>query len=310
MIKRTLHFGNPAYLSTKNSQLVLKLPEIENTDLTKKMKEEFVRTFPIEDLGIIIIDHQQITITSGLIEKLMDNNVMIISCNQNHMPYGLMLPMDKNSVQSERWRTHLDASLPLKKQLWQQTIQQKIHNQAMVLKNRNGTIIKNMLKWESEVKSGDSDNMEARAAAYYWKNLFPESQNFVRNPDGAYPNMLLNYGYAILRAIVARALVSSGLMVQIGIHHHNKYNPYCLADDIMEPYRPLVDMMVLEIVDNQEATDTITTLHKQKLLSLPTIDVVIAGKKKPLEIAVSTTTASLFKCFSGEARKILYPEIS
>lgn len=308
MIKRTLYFGNPAYLSTKNSQLVLKLPEVENNDLPETIKKESVRTFPIEDLGIIIIDHQQITITSGLIEKLMDNNVMIISCNKSHMPYGLMLPMDKNSVQSERWRTHLEASQPLKKQLWQQTIQQKIHNQAMVLKNKNGTIIKNMLKWESEVKSGDSDNMEARAAVYYWKNIF--SKDFVRDPDGDYPNMLFNYGYAILRAIVARALVSSGLMVQIGIHHHNKYNPYCLADDIMEPYRPYVDLMVLEIIDNQEPTNTITTYHKQKLLSLPTIDVEIAGKKRPLEIAVSTTTASLFKCFSGEARKILYPEMS
>jgi len=309
MIKRTLYFGNPAYLSMKNSQLVIRLPEIEKSTITDKMKSESQITFPIEDLGIIVLDNGQITITEALIERLLENNVVLISCSKSHMPNGMMLPMQKNTTLTERWRYHLEASLPLKKQLWQQTIQQKIHNQAILLSNETDTVVKNMLQWEKEVKSGDSDNVEARAAAYYWKNIFPNVKDFRRDAEGGYPNMLLNYGYAILRAIIARALVASGLIVQLGIHHRNKYNPYCLADDIMEPYRPYVDKAVCDIMQVEDPCDEITTRHKQELLSIPVMDVWIDGKMRPLEIAASITTASLFKCFSGEARKIIYPEM-
>lgn len=309
MIKRTVYFGNPAYLSMKNSQLVIRFPEVEKSDLTEKMKRESQITFPIEDLGIIVLDNSQITLTEALIEKLLDNNVVILSCGKDHMPLGMMLPMQKNTTLTERWRYHLEASLPLRKQLWQQTVQQKIYNQAILLNLTNNVVVKNMLQWEKEVKSGDTDNVEGRAAAYYWKNMFPSIPDFRRDADGAYPNMLLNYGYAILRAIIARALVGSGLIVQLGVHHHNKYNPYCLADDIMEPYRPYVDKVVLELMQVEDPCEELTTRHKQELLSIPVMDVRIDGKMRPLEIAASITTASLFKCFSGEARKILYPEM-
>ena len=168
-----------------------------------------------------------------------------------------------------------------------------------------------MEAWAKDVKSGDSDNLEARAAAYYWKNLFSSFgiENFVRGREEAPPNNLLNYGYAILRAIIARALVGSGLLPTLGIHHHNRYNAYALADDIMEPYRPFVDRKVLEIMKNGIDFTELNRDIKGTLLTIPTMDVIINGQRSPLMIAASTTTASLAKCFSGESRKLIFPEM-
>jgi len=309
MIKRTLYFGNPAYLSLKNSQLVIKLPEVEKNDtLPEGFKAESVRTIPIEDIGVMVIDNKQITFTSGLMEALLDNNCAVITCDKNRMPVGLMLPISGNILQSERFREQIEASLPLKKQLWQQTIVAKIENQADVLKTTRKCEIGNMSKWVEQVRSGDSENLEARAAAYYWANLFPDIPEFTRKREGIPPNNLLNYGYAILRAIVARSLVGSGLLPTLGIHHHNRYNAYCLADDIMEPYRPFVDKLVLQIIDsNKYNIEELSKELKGELLQIPVIDVQINGKRSPLMVAVSTTTRSLYKCFSGENRKIIYP---
>ena len=309
MIKRTLYFGNPAYLSLHNEQMVIKMPEVENAPVPDTFKQEATRTVPVEDIGIVVLDNRRITITQGLIEALLDNNTALLSCSSSHLPIGLMLPMAGNTTLTERWRAQMDASLPLKKQMWQQTVQQKIRNQAAVLSTKHGTVVKNMLAWAADVKSGDSDNLEGRAAAYYWKCAFPSIENFTRGQDGDYPNALLNYGYAILRAVIARSLVGSGLMVQMGIHHRNKYNAYCLADDIMEPYRPYVDSIVMDIVAQCEPTEALTKEQKVALLSLPTTEVIVDGKRSPLEVAAATTTASVYKCFAGESRKILYPEM-
>ena len=313
MIKKTLYFGNPAYLSLRMEQMVIKLPEIENaTDISEAIKEQSVITRPIEDIGVVVLDHRQITITQGLLEALLENNCAVITCDSHRMPVGLMLPLCGNTVQSERFQDQISASLPLRKQLWQQTVRAKINNQARILTICSQVESRCMRKWSNDVKSGDSDNCEAHAAAYYWKNFFSNIQgleSFTRNRDGIEPNNLLNYGYAILRAIVARALVSSGMLPTFGIHHHNRYNAYCLADDIMEPYRPYVDELVYNIVaicgvDNLQLTKEI----KAKLLSIPTIDVVISGKRSPLMVGVTQTTASLYKCFRGEQRLIAYPE--
>ena len=309
MIKRTLCFSNPAYLSLKNAQLVIKLPEVEKADVAELIKAEAVRTIPIEDIGVVVLDNRQITITQGLAEALLENNCAIITCDSTHLPVGLMLPLCSNTTQSERFRAQIDASLPLKKQLWQQTVQCKIRNQAAVLQNTRNAIVKNMLVWAGDVKSGDSDNLEGRAAAYYWRNLFPDILGFTRDREGVPPNNLLNYGYAILRAVVARALVGSGLLPTLGIHHHNRYNAYCLADDIMEPYRPYVDALVCRLVADGHITEELTVELKRELLQIPTLDVVINGKRSPLMVAVSTTTASLQKCYAGEIRKIVYPSI-
>lgn len=309
MIKRTLCFSNPAYLSLKNEQLVIKLPEVEKADMPNLLKKEAIRTIPIEDIGVMVLDNKQITITQGVLEMLLENNCAVITCDSNHLPVGLMLPLCGNTTQNERFRSQIDASLPLQKQLWQQTIQQKIRNQATVLQQTHNMHVRNMLAWSNIVKSGDSDNLEARAAAYYWKNLFPQIPDFTREREGIPPNNLLNYGYAILRAVVARALVSSGLLPTLGIHHHNRYNAYCLADDIMEPYRPYVDNLVIEIINSEVDYYECTTELKQKLLAIPVIDVVINNQRSPLMIAVGLTTASLYKCYSGELRKIAYPEM-
>ena len=309
MIKRTLCFSNPAYLSLKNAQLVIKLPEVEKADVAELIKAEAVRTIPIEDIGVVVLDNRQITITQGLAEALLENNCAIITCDSAHLPVGLMLPLCGNTTQSERFHAQIDASLPLKKQLWQQTVQCKIRNQAAVLQNTRNAIVKNMLVWAGDVKSGDSDNLEGRAAAYYWRNLFPDILGFTRDREGVPPNNLLNYGYAILRAVVARALVGSGLLPTLGIHHHNRYNAYCLADDIMEPYRPYVDALVCQLVADGHLTEELTVELKRELLQIPTLDVAINGKRSPLMVAVSTTTASLQKCYAGEIRKIVYPSI-
>lgn len=309
MIKKTLYFGNPSYLSLQNNQLVIKLPEVErNASLPDSFKKQTVVTKPIEDIGLVVLDNNQITITSGVLEALLENNSSIITCDSKSMPVGLMLPLYGNTVQNERFREQLSASLPLKKQLWQQTIKAKIENQSAVLVNCLGEESRCMKVWADDVKSGDSDNLEARAAAYYWKTLFADIDGFTRDREGISPNNLLNYGYAVLRAIIARALVSSGLLPTLGIHHHNRYNAYCLADDIMEPYRPYVDELVFGLVQQYGKNLELTRDIKAKLLTIPTLDVIISGKRSPLMIAASQTTASLYKCFSGELRRIVYPE--
>ena len=241
MIKRTLCFTNPAYLSLKNEQLVVKMPASE-------LVSESITTIPVEDIGVVVLENRQITITSGLMDALLENNCALITCDSKNLPVGLMLPLCGNTTQSERFRHQIEASLPLKKQLWQQTVQAKISNQAAVLENCTDAETACMNVWAKDVKSGDSENLEGRAAAYYWKKLFGYIENFNRDREGVPPNNLLNYGYAILRAVVARALVSSGMLPTLGIHHHNRYNAYCLADDIMEPYRPYVDELVFNLI--------------------------------------------------------------
>lgn len=293
MIKRVLCFENPARLSLKLAQMVVELQDV-------------TRTLPIEDIGVVILDHKQITTTHALIDALLANNVAIVTSNDKHLPVGLMLPLDGNTLQSERFRAQIDASEPLKKQMWQQTIVAKILGQAHVL----GTQLiehNNMLKWAKDVRSGDTENMEARAAAFYWRNMF-EKDAFIRDPQGLPPNNLLNYGYSIVRAMMARALVGAGLLPTLGIHHHSRYDAYCLADDIMEPYRPFVDMKVLEMWKNGGITSDISSDQKRELLGITTMDVNISGHRSPMMLAIQTTAQSVRKCFSGEARKIIYPD--
>lgn len=293
MIKRVLCFENPARLSLKLAQMVVELQDV-------------TRTLPIEDIGVVILDNKQITITHALIDALLANNAAIVTSNDKHMPVGLMLPLDGNTLQSERFRAQIDASEPLKKQMWQQTVTSKILGQAHVLGMQH-IEHNNMFKWAKDVRSGDTDNMEARAAAYYWRNMF-DKDSFIRDPQGLPPNNLLNYGYSVVRAMMARALVGAGLLPTLGIHHHSRYDAYCLADDIMEPYRPFVDMKVLEMWEKGEITSDISSEQKRELLGVTTIDVNISGHRSPMMLAIQATAQSVQKCFSGEARKIIYPD--
>ncbi|MBS1607573.1 MAG: type II CRISPR-associated endonuclease Cas1 [Bacteroidetes bacterium] len=297
MIKRTLYFGNPAYLKTANEQLVIEMHDSGETKST-----------PIEDIGLLLLDHQQITITQSVLAKLLANNTAVITCDNTHHPAGMLLSLDGNTLQSQKFQAQIDASVPLKKQLWQQTVIAKIENQAALLVQWQQDN-KLLLHYAKEVKSGDSENHEAKAAAHYWKHIFPDFLAFRRERYGPPPNNLLNYGYAILRALVARSLTGSGLLPTLGIHHRNQYNAYCLADDIMEPYRPYVDGVVCQIIRGNGKFLEMTPSMKKSLLQLPTMDVCIDGQKSPLMNAVQRTTASLAKCFEGKTRKILYPEL-
>jgi CRISPR-associated protein Cas1 len=295
MIKRTLFFGNPAYLSTKNNQLIVNYPEEGKPS----------KTVSIEDIGMLVLENQQITISNGLLSKLIQNKAAIISCDSFHLPISLLQPLVGHSEQTERMKYQLNASVPLQKNLWQQTISAKITNQACFMDKR-GIPARKMHKWANEVKSGDTENHESRAAVYYWQHIFG-IENFTRGQHGDAPNNLLNYGYAILRGITARALVSSGMLPSVGIFHRNKYNAFCLADDIMEPYRIFVDVLVNDMVQSGVTCEELTTSLKTSLLQLPVMDVVIDGNKSPLMVAMSRTTNSLYECFLGSSRKILYP---
>ena len=292
MIKKSLFFGNKASLTTKNLQLFVKTESREVS-------------IPIEDIGFMVLENPEIYISLPTIQRLIENNVAVIFCNEKHMPTGMLLNLDGHHLQQEIFRYQINASEPLKKQLWQQTVKEKIQNQAQLLESI-GVLQHPLQYYASKVKSGDIDNREGAAAAYYWKYLFHFS--FKRQRNGVYPNLFLNYGYTILRAAVARALSGSGLLNTLGIHHHNKYNAFSLADDIMEPFRPLVDAKVLHIIKNFQDKE-LTTAIKTELLKILTETVYFKDKKSPLMVALSTTTSSLQQCFAGKTRKIIYPKL-
>lgn len=296
MLKKTLFFQNPAYLSIKNQQLVI---------ASKKSGEITER--PVEDIGFVILDHPQITLSLSVMQLLASHNVAVVVCDKKHHPTSMMFHLDTHQVQTQHFRAQVEAGEPLKKQLWQQTIKIKIRNQAAVLDvtKGQGEALRYLAK---QVKSGDSTNLEGRAARYYWPVLFGD--DFIRARFGLPPNSMLNYGYAILRAAVARALTGSGLLPTLGIHHKNKYNAYCLADDIMEPYRPYVDMLVYELYESGLGQDEALSVEvKKALLEMLASDVIIGKKKRPLMIALSETTASLARCFMGKNKRISYPTL-
>ena len=302
MIKRTICIENACFLKFSNEQMVVSYRHI------KGMEDKPDKTVPIEDLGMLVLEHQQISLTHYLLDKLVSANVAVITCNDTHHPTGLLMPLESNTLQSERFRAQIEASEPLKKQLWQQTVKAKISNQAAVIKKWEGKY--NLLtSLAASVRSGDEGNNEAVAAAHYWQNLFPPSWNFYRKRDGTAPNNLLNYGYAIVRAGMARAITGAGLLPTLGIFHRNRYNAYCLADDMMEPYRPYVDVVVRTIIDNTSAVATLTQELKVELLKIPTLDVLIDGDKSPLMVAMQRTAVSLARCYAGEQRKLLLPQM-
>jgi CRISP-associated protein Cas1 len=302
MIKRTICIENPCFLKYSNQQMVVSYSNVDG------MEHRQDKTVPIEDLGMLVLEHGQIIITHYLLDKLASANVAVVTCNDTHHPTGLLMPLEGNTLQSERFKAQIDATEPLKKQLWQQTVKAKINNQAAVLKKWDSKwlLLKNLA---DGVKSGDADNNEAIAAAHYWQNLFPPAWMFYRKRDGVPPNNLLNYGYAIIRAGMARAIVGAGLLPTLGIFHRNRYNAYCLADDMMEPYRPFVDMVVRKIIHRTSAVDKLTQELKVELLALPRMDTIINDEKSPLLIAMQRTATSLAKCYLGEQRKLLLPEM-
>lgn len=292
MLKRTLFFSTPFCLSLKDNQMVI------NTKQMPDMK----KTVPIEDIGFVVLEHQQTSITLPLLNALSDNNVAVIFCGENRMPNAMLMNLDSNKTQGESFRAQIEASEPLKKGLWKQVVEQKIRNQSALL-NKLGKDGDKLKPYYSNVKSGDADNREGIAAKIYWNELFGD--DFIRHREGAKPNNLLNYGYTLLRAAVARALMGSGLLPALGIFHRNRYNSFPLADDIMEPYRPYVDEIVYHMYIN--GMTELNKDAKSNLLHILFVDTVFSKTTRPLEVGLTMTTSSLAKCYIGTTKKIAYP---
>lgn len=292
MLKRTLLLENRASVTVKNLQLVIKTETREST-------------VPIEDIGFVVVDNPEIYISIPAINFLIENNTSLIVCGKNHLPNGMFLNLNSHHIQQEIFRNQIEASLPLKKQLWQLTIVEKIKNQGLLLEKITGK--KNQFEFlASKVLSGDTSNMEGVAASQYWKSFFEDG--FKRERFGDYPNNFLNYGYAILRAATARALSGSGLLNTLGIHHKSKYNAFALADDIMEPFRPVIDEKVYQIMQQYEEQE-LNTQIKSELLQVLTRTVYFKEEKSPLMIALQKTASSLQQCYTGERKKIKYPKL-
>ncbi|WNH13847.1 type II CRISPR-associated endonuclease Cas1 [Thalassobellus suaedae] len=292
MIKKTLLFSNKCSITTSNEQLVIK-------------SENRNKTIPIEDIGYIVIDHHESFISIPALNNLINNNCACIICNDKHLPNGMLLNLNSHHIQQEIFKHQINASIPLKKQLWQQTIIEKINNQGLLLEKITGA--KNKFEYlASKVLSGDTSNMEAVAANFYWKSFF--EIDFKRARFGNYPNNFLNYGYAILRAATARALSGSGLLNTLGIHHKSKYNAFALADDIMEPFRPVIDEITHHIMQHYDEQE-LTTEIKSEILSILTRTVYFKNEKSPLMVALQKTASSLQQCYSGKRKKIKYPKL-
>jgi CRISPR-associated protein Cas1 len=265
-------------------------------------------SIPIEDIGFVVLDHPEIYLSIPAMNLLVTNNTSIIICAQNHLPNGMFLNLNSHHIQQEIFRNQIEASVPLKKQLWQQTIVEKITNQGLLLEKI--TKQKNSFEFlASKVLSGDTTNMEGVAASQYWKTFFDTYDiKFRRERYGDYPNNFLNYGYAVLRAATARALSGSGLLNTLGIHHKSKYNAFALADDIMEPFRPIVDEKVYRIMRNYNEQE-LSTAIKAELLQILTQTVYFKDEKSPLMVALQKTASSLQQCYTGNRKKIKYPRL-
>lgn len=292
MIKQTLMFTMPVSLSLKDQQMVITFKDNKDTV-----------TRPIEDIGFVVIENPQVSISIPLINELADNNVSVIFCDKKQMPRTMLMTLEGNTTQQESYKYQIDASGPTKKNVWKQLVECKIRNQALLLNKvgKNGDALK---PYYMNVKSGDTDNREGAAAREYWGQIFDEG--FRREREGLPPNNLLNYGYTILRAAVARALIGSGLYPAFGVFHRNRYNAFPLADDVMEPYRPFVDEIV-HYLYYDDAVKELNNDSKGKLLRVLFSDVKMGKVKRPLENALSLTTASLLKMFKGETDKLSLP---
>ena len=294
MLKQTLVFTNPFRLSLKNAQLVI---------ASKEMPEE-MRTIPIEDVGMVIIENQMISVSIPLLNELVDAGVAVVLCDRKGMPHAMLQNMDGNNLQGEFLRNQIEVGEVLRKQLWKQIIEAKIKNQSSLIDKLHGkgSLLKPLYM---NVKSGDSDNREGIAARLYWSALF--GNDFSRDRDEGGINALLNYGYAVLRAATARALVSAGLTPSLGIFHHNRSNAFPLADDLMEPYRPFVDEIVYYLCE--EGKLELNKETKAELLGILTCDTFFPKVVRPLQIGLSITMASLAKCFADKQKNLSLPSL-
>jgi CRISPR-associated protein Cas1 len=291
MIKRTVDISTRGtYLSVKMDQLII------------HQDKQVVGRIPIEDIGVLLLDTESATYSHAVVCRVLENGGVLVACDKSHHPCGLLLP-SSNSLQVERLHQQIEASKPLKKRLWQQLVSAKIRHQASLMKD--ATLRKRLRGYAAKVKSGDTDNREAVAARAYWPALL--GKDFRRDREGNPPNNLLNYGYMALRALVARAVSAAGLHPSLGLHHVNRSNSFCLADDLLEPLRPLVDKEVRAL--SASGCEEVNKESKRALLGLLVETVEFDGNAGPLAIAVERMVASLVKCYQGESRALEIPKL-
>jgi len=292
LIKRTIDISDgPTFLQIENDQLLL----IRN--------RERIASIPCEDIGVLVIDHRATTYTHSAMTRLLARGAVIVMCGEDHLPAGILLPVENNDLHTQRLRAQVAAALPLRKQLWRQIVSHKIKGQAMNLPADHAER-RRLLAMAGEVKSGDTANREGVAARFYWPALM--GGDFRRDPAGPWPNPLLNYGYMVFRAAIARAIVAAGLHPAIGLYHSNRNNPFVLADDLVEVFRPRVDRAVVEFLKTGAAA--IDKDAKRAILSLLAEPVSVAGQSGPLMVGLHRMAASLVRCLEGSQKAIDLPE--
>lgn len=284
MIKRCIEVSTgPAKLSLRNGQLVL------------SRGGEEAASVPIEDLALLVLDTPAVTLTHALLADLLEHNVAVVSCRDDHLPVGMFLPLEGNNLQAQAFQRQVAASAQAKRRAWKAIVQAKIRAQALHVES-SGAEAGAFRELVRRVKVGDPENLEAQAAQRYWPLLFGEG--FRRRRNGEPPNNLLNYGYAILRAATARALVGAGLHPTLGIYHRNQYNAYALADDLMEPLRPLVDHAVRTLW--QQGERELSSENRRVLLELSAAPVQWRGEQSPLMVALARYAANLRDFLTGD----------
>lgn len=296
MMRKAIHIGSPTRIRIQNKQFII--TGEDGVDHSR----------PIEDYHMLVLDHPQVSLTIPTLLECLTQNVSLTVCDERHLPLGVWMPLYANTMATHKTNSQLESSKPLKKIIWQKVIVSKIRNQALVMK-RWGLPYKYLQEAANSVRSGDSSNIEGQAAAYYWRRLFP-GQDFVRDRFGDFPNTMLNYGYAIIRAAVARCLLGAGLFLIMGINHKNTYNPLCLADDMMEPFRPFVDNCVKQLMgDGQNNSEhQLSMASRKSLLSILEMDVLIGSETKPMQLAMQSMCYSLSKCFEeGSGTQLKLP---
>lgn len=295
MAWRVVAIKNPARLSLRDNQLVI--------------AQETEATLPIEDIDSLILDGYGITATTNLLTALATKGTTTIICDEKHLPASVILPYSQHSRQAKVSRQQLAMSQPLKKQLWQRIVEQKITNQADVLQ-AVGLDDAPLRAYASDVKSGDTSNRESLAARIYFDQLLDDATR--RKP--IWHNAALNYGYAMVRSHIARHIAARGLVTSQGIFHHNELNSFNLADDLIEPYRSAVDLYILEKVTPLHVGDhdaSLTKHDRQLIIDILNYYVIMNGKKFTVKHAIERTVESFIECIEAkEVRKLLLPKIA
>jgi CRISPR-associated protein Cas1 len=286
---------DPARLSVDNGLLL-----IERKDLPKL-------TVPFEEVAVLIGAHRQLVFTQAVFARLAETGGVFVACDTKSLPVAMMLPIEGHHLQAERFAAQIDAAVPTRKRLWQSVVRAKICAQASALETLHGGD-RGLRALADQVRTGDTANMEGQAARRYWTALFADDPKFIRDRDKMGRNALLNYGYAMLRAVTARAVCGAGLHPTLGMHHHNRYNAYALADDLMEPFRPIIDQAVARHTAPPNEYAELDKDTKRVLLGALLEPVTYDGERRSLFDALARVTASLAQVYQGQRRELLLPE--